>query len=124
MAPAINSITGQTDQAKKSLATGGNRTGGSNAGILQLLDKSRGAVMDAIGKAKPAAAAGVESTGKEMAGIGLSETGQGLGATTSAASIFSKLADQAIQSRGQSKKIHDDAVSQWADVVSAILFGA
>jgi hypothetical protein len=121
--PEVNSITANADATKKTLATGSNRSGGSNATAQQVDDKSRGQITDTIAKAKPGAAAGLESTGSQVSGVGLQEQGQGIGASNSAASIFQNLINSSIQSRGQSAKLNSDATQQWAEVVGALLFG-
>ena len=122
--PEINAISSQADQQKKQLANlGGSRTGGTNATTQDLAAQTRGETADVIAKKRQEAATGVERTGAQASNVGLTETGQGLGAQGEQAGIQSTLESNAIASRGQSQKIHDAAVQQWADLVSAILVG-
>lgn len=123
VSPSVSAITGETDQAKTAIARGGNRAGGSNAQALQLNEKARAAILDTINKAKPGAAAGLERTGASTAGIGTTESGQGISATSDAASTFSNLVSQSISSRGQSYQINQDQQQQWADIVAGLIFG-
>jgi len=122
VSPQVNAVTQGADQEKKQLANlPGNRTGGTNATTQNLDTATRGKVADTIAQARPGAAAGVERTGAEASKVGLAESGIGAGLEGQAEGAFSTLDSNAIASRGQSQKIHDAAVQQWADLVSALL---
>lgn len=130
-APEINAIAGQTDAAKKSVVNAGDRSGGTNAKLQDLSTGTAGATGEILSKARRDAAGNVASIGEAKTGTGLREQGLGLGAEGTAigaeegaGSAGANLASIASGSRGQSKKIHDDAVQQWADAISTILFGA
>lgn len=76
MAPEVNSITGQADQAKKQeAAMGTSRGGGTNAANQQTQQKEQGAVTDMIAKARPAAAASEANIGSNLLGLGANAAG-------------------------------------------------
>lgn len=76
MAPEVNSITGQADQAKKQEANmGTSRGGGTNAAHQQTQQKEEGAVTDMIAKARPAAAANEANIGSNLLGLGENAAG-------------------------------------------------
>lgn len=130
VAPETKAVGSQVDQATKESTVSGNRSGGSNAGLQDTKFKAAGAVGDIINKARTSAAGGLERTGAQRsgvglgeAGIGVSETGMGVGAESSATNAALGLYGEAAQSRALSQKIHDDAVKQWADLISQLIVG-
>jgi hypothetical protein len=130
-APSINAVTGQLDQAKKSATMNGNRSGGTNAQNQDASTKAAGTIADTLSKARSGAAGEVASIGGAKAGQGLQEVGAGLGsegqaigAEEGAGSAASNLSSIAAGSRKTSQDIHDAAVDQWANAISAVLFGA
>lgn len=130
-APEINAIAGQTDTAKKTLANNGDRTGGTNAKMQDLSAGTTGMTADLLQKARRDAAGSVASIGESKTRSGFTELGAGLsseatsvGATEGAGSAAGSLASLAGESRKVSAALHDQAVQQWADAVSLILFGA
>lgn len=122
-APEIKSITGQADQQKKEIARTGDRSGGANATTQDLGTKVREQIGDLIARQKGGAASGLERTGAQVSNVGLSETGQGIGATATGGSQYSSLIGDAIKSRELSQKIHDQAVSDWSSVVGDLIGG-
>jgi len=122
-APEIKSITGQADQQKQEIARTGDRSGGTNAATQDIGTKVRQQISDLIAKQKSGAASGLERTGAQVSNVGQSETGQGIGATSSAGSEYEALISNAIKSRELSAKLHQQAVDDWSkaigDVISA-----
>lgn len=121
--PAVNAVTREADAQKRQNAEFGNRTGGKIEADQNLAATTRGQVGDVISKARSGAAAGLERTGSEKSGVGTTETGQGLSATSGAGSLASTITSEAGDSRALSKKIHDASVDQWAQAISEILLG-
>lgn len=123
VAPEINTIGKQTDQAKSTIARSGDRTGGTSSKFQDLVTSVPAATGNVVANARKDAAGGVERTGAQTTSTGLSETGLGLNALSGAEGTASDLRSGAIQSRQVSQKIHDEAVQQWADLASSIMFG-
>lgn len=129
-APEVNAITGQTNLAKKSLQNSGNRSGGTNAKTQDLTTGTIGQVANTLNNARGSAATNVANIGESKTRSGLQELGAGLGAEGTAVgaeegagSAGGNLASIAAGSRKTSQDIHDNAVQQWADAISTILFG-
>lgn len=130
VAPETKAVSSQVDQATKESVNTGNRSGGSNAALQDTKFKASGAVGDIIARARGSAAGGLERTGAQRsgvglgeAGIGVSETGLGVGAEGTATGDAVSLYGAAANSRQISQKIHDDAVQQWADLISGLITG-
>lgn len=123
VAPEINTIGKQTDQAKSTIVRSGDRTGGTASKFQDLVTSVPAATGNVVANARKDAAGGVERTGAQTTSTGLSETGLGLNALSGAEGTASDLRSGAIQSRQVSQKIHDEAVQQWADLASSIMFG-
>lgn len=116
VAPEANAAQEQAAQQKKVLAMNGNRAGGTNSAMQQADQNVTGKVVDAVTNAQGDAAKG-------EAAIGQQETGQGLDATKSAANTANDLLTGSADSRKTSQQIHDQAVAQWTEVATALLFG-
>lgn len=124
VAPEINTIGKQTDQAKSTIARSGDRTGGTSSKFQDLVTSVPAAAGNVVANARQGAAGGVQQTGAQFTNAGLSETGLGLNSLSAAEGTASDLRSGAITSRQVSQKIHDEAVQQWADLASSIMFGA
>lgn len=71
LAPQINTITGQGQQRKKTLAEFGNRSGGNNSEASTIDDTTRKNIDDMIASLTGAAASGDASLGTSTLGLGL-----------------------------------------------------
>lgn len=71
LAPEINTIAQQGQQANQTAAEFGNRSGGTNAAAQQNMDKQRSAVNDMISKLTGQAAGAVTQTGENLLNTGL-----------------------------------------------------
>jgi hypothetical protein len=83
--------------------------------------KVRQQIADLIAKQKGGAASGLERTGAQVSNVGQSETGQGIGATSTAGSEYEALVSNAIKSRELSQQIHNQAVDDWSKVVGDVI---
>jgi hypothetical protein len=115
-APQANILRTQANQQKKEISNFGNRGGGTNSTTQNINSNARGQLADETLKARSGAAAGVE-------GIGATEVGTGVGATTGAGQVGSALLSGSTAARGQSQKIHDQAIQNWANLVGDALTG-
>ena len=120
-APEVAAATGQEQQAKKQIVAGGNRAGGTNAAAQDMDSSTRSIIANAIAKTRSGAAAGLERTGAQVAGVGTQRTGEGIGATGAAGSEFLGLSQEAAASRVKSHEIHQQAVEDWAKVIGDVL---
>ena len=120
-APEINAITGQANQQKKELANFGNRSGGKVAAGQNISAGTRGAIADTIAGQRSGAAGAKAGIGAGETSAGTASTGQAIGATEGAGSVAGTLGDLAGKSRMDSKKIHDQSVQQWTDLVTSVL---
>ena len=115
-APEVNAIKNQATQQKKEAGNlGGNRTGGTNAILQDIGQKTRGAITDTVAKQRSNAAGALGT-------IGAGETAAGIGATTNSGTAAANLGDLSAESRKTSQQIHDAAVDQWVSVASDLLF--
>ena len=71
LAPQISEITGQGQQAKKTISEFGNRSGGTNSQAQTIDDKTRANIDDMISKLTGQAAGGAASLGTSTLGLGL-----------------------------------------------------
>lgn len=120
-APEINAITGQANQQKKELANFGNRSGGKVAAAQDITAGSRGAIADTIAKQRSGAAGAKAGIGAGETSAGATSTGQAISAEGAAGDVASNLGNLSVRSRQLSQQIHDQAVKQWADVISSAL---
>lgn len=117
-APEVNAVKAQATQQKKEIANlGGNRTGGTNAAVQDVGQKTRGAITDTIAKQRSNAAG-------NLATVGAGETAAGIGATSNAGTTAADLGQISSASRQTSQQIHDAAVNQWVSVAADLLFAA
>lgn len=121
VAPETKAVTGQEQQQLKQITNTGNRAGGTNAVAQSLPGQTRSIIGDSILKAQSGAASGLERTGSEASRVGLAETGEGIGATSTAGSEYASLISNAINSRQVSQKIHDSAVEDWGTVIGDLV---
>jgi hypothetical protein len=123
-APEVNAVVGAGDAAKREQASMGTARGGGVAGENQkIADRNRAATGTIIAEKRGEGARGVAETGREEAGIGLSQTGLGLGAEESAGSVAGTSGSLSSSNRQVSQQIHDASVQQWADLVAGALAG-
>lgn len=71
LAPQIKNITGQGEQAKKTIAQFGTRSGGNNSQAQTIDDKTRGSIDDMISQLTGNAANNIGNLGTSTLGLGL-----------------------------------------------------
>lgn len=116
IAPEAATQQKQNEQVLKQIANFGNRGGGTNQVTAGLSEKGRGNLIDMASKARGDAAG-------NLAGIGSTETGQGLQSNEAAARTAAELLSGSTASRDLSSKLHAAAVRNWSRLVEGVLTG-
>ena len=124
MAPQINAVEAQGDAQRRQQAALGTARGGGAAGVNQQAQNQRMAQIDnMLFGAQTGAAKEVGDIGRTEAGVGLSQTGQGLGFENLAENTAATQGEQAIQSRKLSEDIHQQHVKALSKSFENLLSG-
>ena len=114
--PQIAQNQSQNEQLLKQISNFGNRGGGTNSTTANLGAQTISNLVTGASTARSNAA-------NQEASIGSTETGQGIGATTAGANTALGLGDLSSKNRAISQQIHDQAISNWANLVGDVLTG-
>jgi hypothetical protein len=79
LGPQIRAIQGQGQQKKQTLAQFGNRGGGTNATAQTIGDNTRSSINDMISSLTGSAVSGLNNTGQNLLGMGMSGFGTAFG---------------------------------------------
>lgn len=124
IAPQTNAALAQSDAQKRQEAEMGTARGGGTAGLNQQRDTNlMGQIDNMLFGARGAGAQGLAGVGQAESGVGLGQTGQGIQAGGLAAHAAGELGQQALYSRGQSEKIHQQHVNQLSQSFEDLLSG-
>ena len=124
MAPQVNALEQQGDAMRRQEAAMGTARGGGTAGVNQQADTNRLATIDnMLFGAQTGAAGELANIGRTEAGIGLGETGQGLSAENLAGNTATNAAELALESRPLSDEMHRQAVGDYAQAFGSIAGG-
>jgi hypothetical protein len=122
IAPERAQVLSANDAAKRQLAASGTARGGGTAGVNQARDAAtQGKIDEALFGLRPAAAGELAKVGSAEGQLGLGETGLGLESAATAGKTATALGDLAAEERGQSTKIHQDAVNDIAGGIENVL---
>src|SRR5882724_9427457 len=111
IAPQANAINAASDAQARELASSGTARGGGTASIEQQRQSDKMAAIDnMLFGARTGAAGRVADIGRTEAGVGLDQTGQGLGALNIGREAAANLGQQSLASRELSQKLHNDKV--------------
>jgi len=115
VAPETASVTARADAERRQLNASGTARGGGTAALNQTAkDRTMAQVDQLLFGVRPEAAKGVADVGRTEASIGTNLLGQAIGAE-------STVADESRASRGDSAKIHQDAVNQVSTALENVM---
>ena len=122
LAPQINAANEQGDAQRRQEAALGTARGGGTAGFNQDAAARRTAqINNMLFGAQTGAAGELGNIGRTEAGVGLGETGQGLGAESLASNTAAEQGGLALKSREASEQIHQQHVQQLTNAFMDIL---
>jgi predicted Zn-dependent protease len=122
MAPQINAVESQGDAERRQQASLGTARGGGAAGVNQDARSRRMAAIDnMLFGAQTGAAKEVGDIGRTEAGVGLGETGQGIGAVSGAGDLAAKAGEESLASRKLSDEMHRQATGDISKGITGTL---